>query len=170
MSTYARKVLNDCKLALGELTRSIDKGSKDLARIRWFTCIAMLRAVGHVLHKKDQKNLEASQKKVAKDLFIKWRAEPIFSEFIEQERNLILKQYESSIDEVEREEEFYIVTEDGYRITTEDGDAIVGSDLVKNIEKVAGFAAGATSPQVISHAIEWWENALDDFDNKIKNA
>ncbi len=48
-----QKVLDDCRLALVELELAISSRSKELARIRWLTCLVLLRAVGHVLKKVD---------------------------------------------------------------------------------------------------------------------
>jgi hypothetical protein len=58
--------------------------------------LAMLRSVGHVLQKVDA---DTSQKKAwLADSWPRWTSEPIFSEFIELERNRLLKEFRGGIE------------------------------------------------------------------------
>ena len=69
----------------------------DTFRVLWVAGIALIRTVGHVLQKVDSK--ESSAVKTAVELiYYQWKSEKlnntIFWDFIELERNQILKQYE----------------------------------------------------------------------------
>lgn len=72
---------------------------EDRWRVHWAGAVALIRAVGHVLDKVDGE--AASSRSAASAAFLKWKgADPrhaIFREFIEFERNNILKRYESNV-------------------------------------------------------------------------
>jgi len=53
MTITARKVLDDCNVALKDLNTREAWGNT--FRTRWVSAIALLRAVGHVLDKRDTK-------------------------------------------------------------------------------------------------------------------
>jgi hypothetical protein len=59
----------------------------------------MLRAIGHVLRNVDAKQREDNFRNALEDRFKLWKQDPIFINFIERERNNILKEYESSLSE-----------------------------------------------------------------------
>ena len=93
MTAAARLVLDDCREALNEL-REDPTGS--LWRRRYVACIALLRAVGHVLNNVDTKT-SANHKAV---IDARWQQQQntkpkpeVFWSFIENERNLLLKEY-----------------------------------------------------------------------------
>ena len=70
-------------------------------RIIWVSVITLLRAVGHVLQKVDAPSDPAVSRAVAEawDRLCRSRPEPeIFWEFIESERNSVVKQYEFGFD------------------------------------------------------------------------
>ena len=92
MTRAARQVLADCVIALEML-----EAEQDLVRwrVHWAGALALLRAVGHVLHKVD-----GADPKVRRQIDIayrRWKSQrtenAVFLEFIEQERNNILKEY-----------------------------------------------------------------------------
>ncbi len=170
MMIKAKKVLDDCRLALVELESAISSGSKELARIRWFTCLVLLRAVGHVLYKVDLVSLNSEKKAKSDAIFVQMKNEPIFDDFIDKERNLILKEYTSLIDAVEKEKTFNLVTESGDRLVSEDGDILIGSSFEECIEKIDGFSKGNSPYQIISNAIEWWEGILCKYERELFGA
>ena len=170
MMIKAKKVLDDCRLALAELETAISSGSKELARIRWFTCLVLLRAVGHVLDKVDLVFLNSEKKTKSDAIFAQMKRESIFDDFIEKERNLIVKEYTSLVDAVEKEKTFNLVTEGGDRIVTEDGDLVIISSFEECIEKIDGFSKGSSPCQIISNAIEWWEGILGKYEREIFGA
>ena len=94
MTTTARFVLSDCERVLGSMKEDMPS---ELWRPRWAGLIALLRAVGHVLDKVDGAH-SPEAKQVIKDAWNelkKSKPQPrIFWQFVEEERNSILKAYE----------------------------------------------------------------------------
>jgi len=88
MTRAARSVLEDCVAAKDALRYGI-QGSE--WRRAWVTAIVLLRGVGHVLDKIDGES--DAQLRIAIDR--KWdeAKPPIFTEFIDRERNNIVKEY-----------------------------------------------------------------------------
>ncbi len=87
----ANDVLDDCRRALAladEVRDELD------FRVHWVALLALLRAVGHVLAKVDAASSPAMQTAVD-DRWEEWRRNRrehrIFWEFIEVERNSVLK-------------------------------------------------------------------------------
>jgi len=141
----ARKVLRDAYFARNELTAAIKDGSTQRTRLAWITCITLLRAVGHVLDKVDADR--STYVKQASDLqFSKTKADRfanlIFWEFIEAERNQIIKEYKSSI--------FDYVPDD----LNGGKDVLVVTNILIGIQV---FTPG----EAVSAAIHWWEEYLD---------
>ena len=90
----ARNVLEDCRHALTEL-RNDPQGPA--WRVRWFGTLAMLRAVGHVLEKVDAKScpeLKEANNDWWKDLKSTKPNPAIFWQFIDSDRDAILKEYD----------------------------------------------------------------------------
>jgi hypothetical protein len=95
MTTRARAALGDCENALADY----EAGANTVFQYpRWVALITLLRIVGHVLDKVDtpaaspdtQQCISAAWKKLNAS-----KPEPrIFHEFIDEDRNLTLKQYE----------------------------------------------------------------------------
>ena len=91
--SMARRVLNDCRIALTLLETTDDD---DLFRVQWVGALALIRAVGHVLYKIDGRDDRV--KSVAEAFYKRWTTvseHPIFRHFIDEQRNLILKEYEN---------------------------------------------------------------------------
>lgn len=91
MTYAARKVLDDCRLALAMLEEETDLARW---RVQWAGAIALVRAVGHVLDKVDGKDF--ATKRLASEAFQTWKSTAeehmIFHEFIDKERNSIIKE------------------------------------------------------------------------------
>jgi ferritin-like protein len=96
MTYHARIVLEDCRYTLRLLEEEADHQKW---RITWVAAIALIRAVGHVLDKVDGRDKQT--KDVAGKLYKNWHKEPekheIFHEFIEKERNNVVKEYSVNI-------------------------------------------------------------------------
>lgn len=96
----ARRALRDAYRSRHELSAALSSNDLATIRLRWIAAITILRSVGHVL-----RNIDASRSpdlKCAIDTAWKrWKAQAfqhlIFHEFIEKERNDILKEYRASI-------------------------------------------------------------------------
>jgi hypothetical protein len=95
VTTRAREALADCERALADYEAG---ANTPYVRSRWVAIITLLRAVGHVLSNVDEPAAPPEIKQRIRDAWDKLRASKpdprIFHEFIQQDRNLTLKQYE----------------------------------------------------------------------------
>ena len=89
MMRAARVVLEDCRSALASIQ---DRVSGSDWRWRWVAVVALLRAVGHVLHKVDGPTSPSMQAAI-QTAFQRWKGDGMFRDFIEHERNNVLKAY-----------------------------------------------------------------------------
>ena len=93
MTTQARYVLGDCERLLAAIGQDMPT---DLWRPRWAGLVALLRAVGHVLKKVDRaRSREARQviNEAWEELRRSKPAPKIFWQFVQAERNNVLKAY-----------------------------------------------------------------------------
>lgn len=110
-------------------------------RLYWVAGIALLRTVGHVLAKVDsQSSLKHSR--AISDLWDQLRGDRgshrIFWDFIEKERNNLLKTYEFGA-QLSKDE-------DGYYVATSDGDDAF---------------------QLFRYAVYWWRKQLTDLEDAV---
>jgi len=167
MTVNARRALEDCRLALRML-----EDESDLARWRlhWVAAVALIRAVGHVLDKVD--GSDADVKRVSQKQFKEWKKSgpqhEIFREFIEKERNHILKEYQVN---VHPNEEVGILMEVDLQ-SAEDGSRqrvqqVFG--LGENIYRplLDSYREGDDGRDVYSEAIKWWEAQLTLIDEEV---
>lgn len=135
----ARRVLRDCHFALQELQAAAEGREW---RLRWVTVITLLRAVGHVLGKVDGERSTYLAAAI-KSHWTRVKAAPgghvIFHDFIERERNTILKEYETS--------ERLVASVDGDR----QFGLLIGTHIVKPLVAVR-------------QAIGWWERLLTEIE------
>lgn len=86
--------LEDCEAALELLELEEDEQT---FRILWTAAVALLRTTGHVLEKVDGKR-DDSLGEISRNYYRRWRKDEgedaIFFNFIEHERNSLLKEYE----------------------------------------------------------------------------
>lgn len=170
MTTRARLVLEDCKLALQLLENETDLRRW---RLHWVSAIALIRAIGHVLDKVDGKS------KVVKDAsraaYARWTGSApeheIFRGFIERERNTILKEYDFNLHPGEAVEVAIPVT----LKRLSDGALVQAATVIpidNNIYRplLDGFREGGDARDVLSDAIEWWERELSAIERSIKAA
>lgn len=164
MSYAARAVLDDCRIALEMLDHEADH---DRWRVHWAGAVALIRAVGHVLHKVDGQ--QPSIKVAAKAAFERWKSDDpehaIFREFIESERNNILKRYESRVHPLSDVPVAIILT----LVDPKTGETKqIGIDelLDENIFKpmVEGYGEGNDARDIYREAVAWWERELDAID------
>lgn len=95
MTASARTVLADCEFALSLLEEETDARKW---RILWAAAVALARAVGHVLNKVDGRNPVCRE--VSNEFHRSWKIaeeHEIFRDFIEHERNNLLKEYSSDV-------------------------------------------------------------------------
>ena len=140
----AEKVLADCKKAV-ELMEAEE--NPDSFRVLWVACLALLRSVGHVLKKVDGKSSPEMGQLIAKhyDYLQSQKSSPnIFWDFIEVERNILLKEYEIGF-----------LAGDIAVATEPNGETfIIGDHLF--CPMVTGPFEGMDCRDLINEAIEWW--------------
>jgi hypothetical protein len=170
MTARARLVLEDCRLALHLLE---DETDLRRWRLHWVAAIALIRAVGHVLHKVDGKS--PAVRTASRAAYARWAGDApeheIFREFIERERNTILKEYNFNLHPGEEVEVAIPVTLQ--RIS--DGAIVQAATIFpldNNIYRplMDGFREGDDARDVLSKAIEWWEAELAAIDRSLNSA
>ena len=147
MALKARSVLADCRNALDLLQ---DETRPEVFRLYWVAAVALARAVGHVLHRVDGED-DATIRQAAASAYAGWKADKqgnaIFWDFIEQERNQILKEYEVG---------FFAGP-----IDVVAGGALYSLDQHLFCPIADGEFAGEDCRDILDQAIAWWESQLD---------
>ena len=148
MTATARKVLNDCRHA-HELLELEENERK--FRLLWVSCSSLLRAVGHVLVKVDAESNTHLKKAIAEwwsNLNQNKDQHPIFFEFIDLERNNILKEYELGMFSGEID---VLINTTGESFT-----------LAEAVFCPMSYGAfdGEDCRDIALQAIEWWETQI----------
>lgn len=164
MTNAAREVLDDCRLALAMLEEETDLARW---RVHWAAAVALLRAVGHVLDKVDGE--DPLIKRLAFQAFKRWKGSApeheIFREFIEPERNSVLKEYRfrhHPLDEVQMAVG-YTLQNSATGETMQLGDVLpLGDNIYRPF--LEGWREGDDARDVLSEAIGWWEAELNALD------
>jgi hypothetical protein len=156
MTQIARKVLADCRNAFEYLELEEDAPR---FRVFWVAGVALMRAVGHVLDKVDGSRNPAMRAAVDahyQKLKQNKSTEHLFWDFIENERNNILKEYEVGF--LAGPIELMVLP---------CGEAFaLGESLFCPLAH--GHYAGEDCRDVMRDAIAWWEiqlNAIDKHAN-----
>ncbi|MET2829796.1 hypothetical protein [Mesorhizobium shangrilense] len=160
MTFRARNVLDDCRVGLSMLE---DETDVRRWRVHWAASVALIRAVGHVLDKVDGE--DPIIKQAASAAFKQWKgADPrheIFREFIERERNNLLKEYRS---DVHPDAEVALAFE--FSAQPASGGVPVRYAQIAEIDEniyrpfLGGAWEGIDARDVLSDAIEWWDGEL----------
>lgn len=164
MTYAAREVLDDCRLALAMLEEETDLVRW---RVHWAAAVALLRAVGHVLDKVDGE--DPLTKRLASQAFKRWKGSApehrIFREFIEPERNSVLKEYRfrhHPLNEVQMAVG-YTLQNSATGETMQLGDVLpLGDNIYRPF--LEGWREGDDARDVLSEAIGWWEAELNVLD------
>ena len=148
------EVLTDTKKALAMLESDLCD-DMDNFRIIYIAALSLLRAAGHVLHKVDCDGNPILKKAVA-DHWNRLKAHSesnqIFFEFIEKERNHVLKEYEIGFDDTDWE----VVYPDG-----DDYSTYNLGELYRPLKD--GAFDGADCRNLINEGIAWWEEQLAEI-------
>lgn len=149
----AQHVLDDCKVAL-RLLESVTQ--PDVFRVLWVAGVSLARAVGHVLHKVDAERDDATKRAVGA-AYRSWqqnRSEnAVFWDFIEEERNQVLKQYEIG---------FFAGPVE----------VVVGTEISTLDDHLFcpitdGPYAGEDCRDLLEEAIEWWTKQLAQIEESV---
>ena len=157
MTLAARKVLEDCEAAYQELARETGQAAglseRDLDpqtfRRRWTATVVLLRTVGHVLDKIDRHQnpeMAAAIDEAWSDLNRTKPSPEIFWEFIEAERNTVLKVYQFSLEE--------------------DEETIRGAPYKRYSFVFQNLDLAQNVLVVLEEAIRWWHTYLEAIDEK----
>ena len=152
MELTSRLVLSDLSTALEMLEVEEDMQK---FRVMWIASVSLCRSVGQVLDKVDAKRsptLGALIKRQWQEIKSKKSENVIFHEFIEKERNLILKEYEVGFISGK-----FLVTDNMSFIEELD------EGLYSPIEE--GFYAGEDCRDVLREAISWWDEKLSELES-----
>ena len=166
MTRQARAVLSACELALDELSAD---PSYEQWMLRWFTAVALLRSVGHVLRSTDRAAGDAMRTAID-DAYERWRADrsahTIYWRFILEERNRAMKEFtfgagrgvviEPPTGRFERDSTGKL------RHVNPDEEGRVWHTY----EMVRGHFKGQDQRDMVRHAIKWWEQQLDQIDRE----
>jgi len=168
MKFKALEVVNDCRIACRELDEAEKENNKRLIRIRWFTCLALLRSVGHVLEKVDQKSY-SEYDMIFKEKFNSFKNDSIYLNFIKNDRDLILKEYKFFIIEGESERiesNFIVINDEGDFLGIGGGKILKVADdkIIKRFfKKGEGFDKYNLLHEIVSDAIIWWQRYIDSI-------
>ena len=161
MTTAAREVLDDCRVVLEMLD---DEKDEQRWRVLWAGAMALVRTVGHVLRNVDGK--DPTVRPHVDSAWDRWKADrvtnAIFWDFIEKERNNILKEYEFSVldSSVAGLAAVEIDPHTGHAVAVEFG--YLDENLFRPIEK--GFGKEEDPRDVYQEALEWWDAELSRID------
>ena len=153
----AREVLSDCEAARARLELETDDVSW---RLLWVAAIVLLRTVGHVLAKVDGAG-DLEVRKAALTAFRRWTsAAPehgVFRDFIEDERNLILKEYEHRISSGPVR---LIAVLPGTAVEDPASATFLADENLFR-PMLSGPYEGEDGRDVLDEAIAWWKRELD---------
>jgi len=163
MTVHARKVLRDSEHVLDVMTADMPT---ELWRPRWAGLVAFLRAVGHVLDKVDGDASDPARKVIdsAWQQLRQSKPQPaIFWEFIEAERNNLLKAYEigAGVNIIVRPGAAWLNFATG-----ETGSGPGGPTTFEAFMRSGPFQ-GRDPLELCREAIAFWHGYLDSIDHEV---
>lgn len=156
----AEIVLKDCRYAHKMLESVIDE---QRFRVYWAASLSLLRAVGHVLKKVDAET-SPEVREAVDQAWKRWGddrdAHALFWEFIEAERNLVLKKYEIRLS----------LNGATVYVESDTGDA-EAEDLSSEyyVPVKEGHFASEDAREVVADAIRWWTAELSLISSRLTN-
>ncbi len=161
MEIAARRVLADCEAALEMLE---DERDEQRWRVLWIGAMALLRAVGHVLQKVDGEN---PRQRVAIDAaYRRWKdgksKHAVFWQFIEKERNNVLKEYCMNVYDSETIGLVVITGNTDADFHTHEPPCDLDENLFRPI--TGGFGAGEDARDIYREALDWWDAELSSIE------
>lgn len=161
-TSHARRVLSDVEVVRDKLE---DEVGWIEWRLYWVTAVVLIRAVGHVLVKVDGRAAPVVRD-VANELHKKWKStderDAIFRDFIEQERNSILKEYEFGMSEGP----VPVSAKMQNSLTGEffEQHALIEENIYRPMR--SGPYEGEDGRTLLDEAISWWVTQLDWIDKE----
>jgi hypothetical protein len=163
----AREVLADCEIALEML-----EAEQDMARwrVHWAGALALVRAVGHVLHKVDGAAPDVRQQVDA--AYKRWKSQKaknaVFWEFIEDERNNIMKEYRFNLHPLDHVDVAVMMTvrhpETG-ELSQVPQVVPIGENIYRPV--LDGYSEGNDARDVYREALDWWATELATIDRTL---
>ena len=163
MTEQARVVLRDCEFALRDLRSGANPPQW---RTRWVATVACLRAVGHVLQKVDgptSPDISMAINRAWADLNAKKPEPRIFWDFIEQERNNVVKAYQRAAKQ-------NVTIDAGTVVASGAGVQVVRPKIMFHHVMDGGYFHGHDPRDLVAKAIEWWRAYLDKIDDDVKRS
>lgn len=162
MTLRARVVLADCESLIADLKAEPSASW----RLRWAGFVSLLRAVGHVLDNVDGEESPEARKAIdeAWASLKKSKPEPrIFHEFIEEERNNVLKAYQfgAAVNISVHVGTVHLNLKTGEQTSTP------GKPTTFNAFMRSGPYAGQDPLDLAREAIGFWRDFLDSVDSRI---
>lgn len=160
LTTTAREVLADCEIALEML-----EAEQDMARwrVHWAGALALVRAVGHVLQKVDGADPKVHRQ--ADIAYRRWKSDKtmhaIFWEFIEDERNNILKEYRFNLHPLDHVDVAVMLTvrHPGTGELSQIPQVVpIGENIYRPV--LDGYSEGDDARDVYREALDWWHREL----------
>jgi hypothetical protein len=153
MALAARKVLDDCSIALEMMENETDP---DRLRVLWIGSMALIRLVGHVLRETDGKNPLYRDAIDRHWEYLQNSGDPTFHQFIKASRDRAVKRYEIDF-RSEPNITLAIQRKDGSLDTFELEDCIF-------MPLEAGWRTGSDARDVYRDAIDWWDHDLEEIE------
>lgn len=168
MTENARRILNDCRACLQMLE---DEENETRWRVLRAAALALIRSVGHALDKVDGSSVKNESHKI----FAQWKAtkpEPrIFWEFIDAQRNLVLKEYRHETHIAESISVY--VDRDGQPFVPRDFSSHIAGEQCFALEGVLyrpntmAFRFGEDFRDTYQEAIDFWEEQILPIEKRI---
>jgi hypothetical protein len=158
---HARLVLQDAMYVREKLENETGRIEW---RLFWILAVVLLRAVGHVLDKVDGA-ADPKVKKAANDLHRSWRTgadHAIFRDFIEHERNNILKEYEFEMTEGPVPIMAILQSHDGFDVVRQ---FLIEENIYRPMS--SGAFEGEDGRTLLDEAIAWWAAQLEAVDRAV---
>ncbi|MEF1291525.1 hypothetical protein [Vibrio sp. M260118] len=125
----------------------------DVLRVHWISTICLLRAIGHVLDKVDAEISPIHKYEITKWWGIIKRDKPaIFWEFINESRNLVVKEYDVNF--ITYECELISMGLDG------------STEVAENPVHI--MKSGEELFSIVADALLWWEVQIKELENSIR--
>ncbi|API57890.1 hypothetical protein BSL82_00070 [Tardibacter chloracetimidivorans] len=160
MTRTAREVLADCEIALEMLEAEQDLGRW---RVHWAGALALVRAVGHVLQKVD--GADPRMRRQIDIAYRRWKSQKvsnaIFWEFIEEERNNILKEYRFNLHPLDHVDVAVMMTvrhPQSGELSQIPQVVPIGENIYRPV--LDGYSEGNDARDVYREALDWWNAEL----------